>query len=187
MIVIYGGSGSGKSEYAEDYICRLDFKNKYYLATMDVYDAESRKRVEKHRSQRAGKGFITIERPFDVAEAFEKIEKIEAADFSTEDLKGKNNVILLECLSNLLANEMFRGGEVYSAKYCCDKIFSDINRLSELVDELIIVTNDIFEDGVEYDLGNEEYLRALGRINTYLSREAKEVYEVVVGIPVRIK
>ncbi len=45
MVLIIGGSGSGKSAYAEEYIGRIAGKgNKYYLATMQVFDEEGKKK-----------------------------------------------------------------------------------------------------------------------------------------------
>lgn len=47
MVLIIGGSGSGKSAYAEEYIGRIAGKgNKYYLATMQVFDEEGKKRSQ---------------------------------------------------------------------------------------------------------------------------------------------
>ena len=94
LILVTGGSGSGKSEYAENTAVRLAKEEGlplYYIAAMKPYGEEGRRRVERHRRLRAGKGFETWERYM--------------------DLKGlalpKRGVALLECLSNLTANEMF--------------------------------------------------------------------------------
>ena len=66
ITLVLGGSGSGKSAYAEHL---LDGKtNKYYIATMQVYDAEGEKKVARHRRFRAGKGFVTMEQPRDIGE-----------------------------------------------------------------------------------------------------------------------
>ena len=66
ITLVLGGSGSGKSAYAEHL---LDGKtNKYYIATMQVYDAEGEKKVARHRRLRAGKGFVTMEQPRDIGE-----------------------------------------------------------------------------------------------------------------------
>ena len=37
-------------------------EQKFYVATMEVYGEEGRRKVERHRKMRAGKGFVTIER-----------------------------------------------------------------------------------------------------------------------------
>ena len=53
--LVIGGSGSGKSEYAENLL--EDSQRKYYIATMQVYEEEGRKKVARHRRLRAGKVF----------------------------------------------------------------------------------------------------------------------------------
>ena len=101
ITLIIGGSGSGKSAYAEDYVlaAAADLP-KYYIATMQVYDAEGRKKVARHQRLRAGKGFQTIEQPRNMHKA---------AEIVTRDRKETENEALLECMSNLVANEMFDG------------------------------------------------------------------------------
>ena len=57
ITLIMGGSGSGKSAYAEDYaLAQAGESSKYYIATMQIYDAEGQRKVERHRKLRAGKG-----------------------------------------------------------------------------------------------------------------------------------
>lgn len=53
--VVTGGSGSGKSAYAEQ--CILDFQgeNRIYIATMYPFDEESHRRIARHRSHAGGK------------------------------------------------------------------------------------------------------------------------------------
>ena len=48
----------------------------------------------------------------------------------------------------------------------------------------IIVTNDVFSDGIEYDNETLRYTRYLAKINCTLANLAEEVVEVVCGIPV---
>ena len=49
MILILGGSGSGKSAYAEDYLLRTaGDKKKYYIATMQIWDEEMQAKVDRH-------------------------------------------------------------------------------------------------------------------------------------------
>ena len=88
---------------------------------------------------------------------------------------------------NLTANEMFTKDGMKSEDEVVEKIVSEIQTLSQKLDNLVIVTNNVFEDGVIYDAGTMEYLRALGRINAALARLADRVAEVVVGIPVELK
>ena len=57
LILVSGGSASGKSEFAESLVTSSGLEKRIYLATMQVWDAESVRRVERHRQMRAGKGF----------------------------------------------------------------------------------------------------------------------------------
>ena len=49
MTVVTGGSGSGKSAFAEDNIVSFGPAKRIYIATMHPYDEESHKRVARHR------------------------------------------------------------------------------------------------------------------------------------------
>lgn len=175
MTVIIGGSGSGKSAYAEEYItAHSEGKKMYYLATMQVYDEEGQKKVERHRALRKNKGFFTVEQPralYEAAELFDAEEK----------------TVLLECMSNLAANEMFFTEPPGSAYEVAGTIVKEVELLKAAVSHLVIVTNNVFEDGISYDETTTEYMRALGIINEKLAAAADEVIEVVVGIPVFLK
>ena len=61
IILVTGGSGSGKSEFAENCCMKLPAVEKRYIATMQAYDEESRARIRKHQNARSGKGFSTVE------------------------------------------------------------------------------------------------------------------------------
>lgn len=175
MTLIVGGSGSGKSAYAEDYAMRLSGKGKkYYLATMQTFDEESRKKIERHQRLREGKGFCTIEQPTAVQDALKRMEAGE-------------KTALLECISNLTANEMFSGETPKAETQVTEDVLRGIELLRGELKHLVIVSNNVFEDGRSYDEATMAYLRAMGRINERLAAMADEVVEVVVGIPVVIK
>ncbi len=192
ITLVTGGSGSGKSAYAESLLSSCE-GIRYYIATMQIYDAEGEKKVERHRKLRAGKGFLTIESPINVGKIqFACAGKAEQAQYRQEaEMKVQGNAekksALLECMSNLTANEMFTKDGIKSAEEVVGKIVSEMQTLSQKLDNLVIVTNNVFEDGVIYDAGTMEYLKALGRINAALARLADRVAEVVVGIPVELK
>ena len=171
MILVYGGSGSGKSEFAEN-LCEK-MPKKFYVATMSVNDAESILRIKKHQAQRASKNFITIEQSRNVGEAAEKITP--------------ESTVLLECLSNLVANEMFASPLQKSPDALTEKILSDIETLSSHCRNLVIVTNNIFDDGIEYDSTTRTYMDVLSKINCALAARAEKAYEVVAGIPLELK
>ena len=174
MTLILGGSGSGKSAYAEEYLLwAAGDKKKYYIATMQIRDAEMQAKVDRHHGLRQGKGFTTIEQPTKLEQAVSQMEPAGA--------------VLLECMSNLTANEMFSGEQPVDRQTVIEKILRGVEALKNHADPLVIVTNNVFEDGITYGSATMEYIEALGRINERLAAEADEVLEVVVGIPRWIK
>ena len=177
LILVTGGNCSGKSGFAEELLERTGADTqKYYIATMEAKDGESLARVQRHRTARAGKGFVTIEQARDV--------HLAAGEIQTVRKISERRAALLECMSNLTANEMFGADNVQSEEIVIEKVCRDIAQLEKTLDLLIVVTNNVFEDGVQYDESTESYLRALGRINARLAERAEQVYEVVVGVPV---
>ena len=172
--LVYGGSACGKSSYAEDCIMKFENLPRYYLATMQVFGEEERRKVARHQKLREGKGFTVLEYPQNVGEA--------AACF-----RGKNAAVLLECMSNLVANEMFQSETQKGAEEVASKVADDVLLLEKAAEALIVVSNSVFEDGMEYSESTMQYIKALGMVNCLLAEHAAEVVEVVAGIPVKIK
>ena len=199
--IVYGGSASGKSSYAESFAMSLQGEGRLlYIATMYPYkwntteiDPETMQRIERHRAMRADKGFDTVE-------CYRHVEHIVAK---------RQDVLLLECMSNLLANEMYLeqdsddGGlaetmsEVEKTGVGMSETLSPVSKkivqalvnLSTRVQDVVIVTNDVFSDGgsLTYDESTREYVKNLAEINCALARVAATVTEVVCGIPVIVK
>ena len=61
MHLVTGGSGSGKSAYAEEQILKAPEKRRIYIATILPFGEEGRLRVQRHRRMRRDKGFETVE------------------------------------------------------------------------------------------------------------------------------
>ena len=75
LTLVIGGAASGKSEYAESLVLRSALP-RYYLATMQVWDAECAARVEKHRRMRAAKQFETVECPLHLDAVYAQCETL---------------------------------------------------------------------------------------------------------------
>ena len=166
LTLVTGGSGSGKSAFAEDKVLAFGEAQRVYIATMHPFDEESHKRIERHRKMRAGKGFETIE-----------------CYTGLKDVKLPSGcVVLLECMSNLVANEMFE--EQGAHEQTVKDIMSGIDELVRQAAHVVIVTNEIFSDAVVFDKEMASYLEYLGKINQAVALRADEVVEVVYGIPV---
>lgn len=166
FLIVTGGSGSGKSAYAESRIMELPIENRIYIATMYPFDEESHKRIARHRAMRATKHFQTVERYVDM-------KHVELPE---------NAIVLLECMSNLTANEMYQ--ENGAGENTVEAVLEGIKKLKEKCRDLIVVTNEVFSDGIDYDPETMRYLSYLGGINAGIAKMADEVVEVVYGIPV---
>ncbi|MCR4797342.1 MAG: bifunctional adenosylcobinamide kinase/adenosylcobinamide-phosphate guanylyltransferase [Lachnospiraceae bacterium] len=185
ITLVYGGSSSGKSEFAENLVCKSGCANKYYLATMKP-TPDTAERIKRHKNLREGKGFFTLEYERDIVKAVYEVEKNKQERTGIKAPSQSDRILLLECMSNLVANEMFREGKIMPKEYCEKKIISDIMTLKDEVSSLVIVSNNVFEDGVSYAAGTKEYLRCLGGLNRTLAEMADKVYEVVVGIGIKL-
>jgi adenosylcobinamide kinase/adenosylcobinamide-phosphate guanylyltransferase len=165
--LITGGSKCGKSSFAERALDNFSGR-KIYIATMQPYCDDALEAIARHQKMRVGKGFETIEKYTDIDEL---------------DLPS-DCAVLLECIGNLCANEMFASDEIICPT---EKIVRGVKKISESVSELIIITNQVGSDGIRYDTGTAEYIRFMGIINQYIGEYADNVIECVYGIPVILK
>lgn len=171
MILITGGSGSGKSEYAESIATGFSGIPLLYVATMAKNGREAKERIIRHRKLRDGKGFDTLESMY--------------LEERMDVFKGK--VVLLEDLSNLLSNYMFNRELAGDSEETVDIIYGKLRTLNNCAKELIIVTNEIFSDGITYEKSVMQYIHSLAALNQKLASISSEFIEVVYGIPVPVK
>lgn len=171
LILVIGGSGSGKSEFAEQLSMELHRKQGgrlLYLATMKSTDKECDVKIDIHKKRREDTDFVTIEK------------QVSIGDIEVKE----GDILLLECVSNLLANEVFskEGHGAMSEQV----ILQDIQKLNKTCD-MVIVSNEISMDGITYDPFTMDYIRMITGINTKTAQLADIVYEVVAGIPITCK
>ena len=160
--LVVGDAGSGKSAFAESLALSLPGRP-IYLATMEPREeAECRARIARHRLARAGRGFVTVERPMALGELALPWE----------------SSVLLECVGNLVANELYSpgGGGARGA-------LEGVEALLARCRHLTAVTNEVCSGGADYLGDTLTYLRALAWVNRELARRADRVVEVVCALP----
>ena len=169
-ILLTGGSACGKSKFAETVASQL-CEPHWYLATMRPYGTESLVKIARHKNMREEMGFFTIERDVDIA--------------GVGSVSG--GTILLECMCNLTANELFdEKGSIDENAY--ERILNGIISLEDRCENLIVVTNDVGSGtAAAYDDKTLLYVEVLGRLNAVLALRFDTVYELVCGIPLCIK
>jgi len=176
MILLTGGSACGKSSFAES-LCVSVPGPRVYIAAMQPYGEEGEKRIEKHRRMRAGKGFETIE-------CYTGLENLVLTE-KLPELSTQKPTVLLECICNMTANEMFDDrGRVSDP---VERVLRGVERLQSQSGLLVVVTNEVGSDTGNYSPETCAYIDAVGRINRVLAEKADAVYELVCGIPLVLK
>jgi adenosylcobinamide kinase/adenosylcobinamide-phosphate guanylyltransferase len=171
ICLVIGGSGSGKSEYAQRRILASGIRPRYYIATMEPAGEEAQKRIRRHLKLREHMDFSTIEQPVDIG--------------SLRELPP--GALLVEDLSNLFSNEIWgKNGRGFSPDLA-EQIVRELLELSNAHPLLVLVGNDIHRDLALPDAEMEHFLEQLGTLHRLLAEQADEVVEVVAGIAIRQK
>jgi adenosylcobinamide kinase/adenosylcobinamide-phosphate guanylyltransferase len=176
MVFISGGVRSGKSEVAERYVRTLasDEDSVHYIATAQAVDDEMNMRIARHQEQRARQSlrWVTWEQPTGLHELVARF--------------GSNDVLLLDCLTNLLANELFRDEGWKQEEACFQKaigILEAVRGLAARSKAFVIVSNELFSGGVPDDLGTYHFMKMLGWLHQQIVASASVAILVQHGIP----
>lgn len=188
-IFISGGCKNGKSYYAQRLAKRQAEGGRplYYLATMEPADEEDEMRILRHRRERDGWGFTTLERGYDIGSL--------DADFSGS--------FLLDSVTALLSNEMFRTDRRGGSSISCDqpdgstgltidpaaylRVAEELAGLAGKSGNVVFVSDYIYSDAVKYDELTELYRKGLAWVDRTLAEKCEAVIEVSYGHIQRIK
>lgn len=172
LILILGGARSGKSALAE----RLARQRErvLFVATAEALDADMKRRIAVHRSQRPSH-WKTLEEPIHLSSAM-------ASEMQDYD------VCLLDCLTLWVSNLLLSMEEEPDAEL---KILAALNGVIEVYEESsstwIVVSNEVGLGIVPpYSLGRT-YRDILGRANQILAARADRVYLTIAGHALDIK
>jgi adenosylcobinamide kinase/adenosylcobinamide-phosphate guanylyltransferase len=161
-ILVIGGSKSGKSLLAQALAQKLHSGRLFYIATMKPRDNEDLCRIKRHIAERDGCGFETIEQPEHINEC---IKQITAKD-----------TILIDSLSTLLANEIFKANEINTDAYL--NVSGQLKQLCDAVCNAVIVSDFIFSDATIFEHLTQSYLRGLSKINRNTAMNCDIVIEM---------
>lgn len=171
-ILLTGGAACGKSYVAEQLVTRFPGK-RYYIATMRPWGADGQAKVAKHRAMRQGKHFQTIEC---------------YGDLGSVSLNESDSVVLLECITNLVADELYDDeGNKQPYEQVLSRVISGIESVKKQCAELIMITNDVGADGIEYEQDTADYVRLLGQVNCLVAAQSNVVIDMACGVPLVVK
>ena len=166
IILITGGSRSGKSSYAEKLALSLS-PAPVYLATARIWDDEFRERVRRHQERR-GPQWTNIE---------------EEKQLSRHDLTGR--VVVVDCMTLWATNFFFDLESDVDRSLAALK--AEFDRLTAQDATFLFVTNEIGMGGTSDNAIQRKFTDLQGWMNQYAAAAADEVVLMVSGIPVKIK
>ena len=163
LTLVLGGARSGKSRFAES-LARQHGGPRTYIATAEAFDDEMRQRIAKHREQRAGDGWVTIESTLDPASVL-----------------PRDGLVLLDCVTVWLGNLMHHGRDLRAevAKLCA--------ALEACPAEVILVSTEVGLSIVPENAMARRFRDEQGLANQALAAISDNVYFIAAGLPLKLK
>ena len=163
-----GGAKNGKSSLAQRLAVELAKGGPhYYIATMIPVDEEDRERIRRHVADREGLGFETVECGRDILSCLSNVDK-----------RGS---FLLDSTTALLMNELFIPPDYQLNPTAGEKCADELVAFAKSVANIVVVSDYIYSDALQYDEVTETYRRALAMIDRRLAAVSDVVLELTAG------
>ncbi|TYQ16417.1 UNVERIFIED_CONTAM: adenosylcobinamide kinase /adenosylcobinamide-phosphate guanylyltransferase [Acetivibrio alkalicellulosi] len=182
VILVTGGSRSGKSSFAES-IAKKYGNNVLYIATSIPFDDEMKIRVRKHREQRP--------------EYWQTLEAYKDFDIYLKEHTCQKEVLLLDCITLMVTNIILEERcdwekiSLEEVSFIERRVEKEVEKLLHEVEKgsatLIAVTNEVGMGIIPSNRLSRIFSDIAGRINQKLAKVADEVFLCVSGIPIKIK
>ncbi|AGF79487.1 adenosyl cobinamide kinase/adenosyl cobinamide phosphate guanylyltransferase [Desulfocapsa sulfexigens DSM 10523] len=175
LILVTGGARSGKSDYALSRAETLGGKH-YFLATCPVVDSEMDERIARHRADRQGRGWLTIEEEIHIEPTIMSLEP--------------DSVCLVDCLTLWVNNLMYvaeKSNQKFGEDAMGDRVTDFIRAAEIFKGTLICVSNEVGMGVVPDNVLGRRYRDLVGRTNRLIAAAADEVILVSCGLPICIK
>lgn len=168
-ILLIGGGKSGKSSTAQRLAAALSGENpRYYWATMTPRDSEDVERIRRHVADRAGMGFITVERSFSLPEGLGEVDPA--------------GTVLFDSVTACLSEQMFPPHRMPDEN-AGERVLAELTAISRHSHHFIAVCDDIWRGGEVYEDWTATYVRQLAEVCRGLAEEFDVVCEMAAGMP----
>ena len=165
VTLIIGGTGSGKSEFAEGILGGNDAR-RAYIATAVATDGEMAEKIRLHR-QRRDSSWSTVEEPLDLVAAIQKC--------------AGRDMILVECLPTWLTNHLMAGSDIET------EFTMLLEALDDRREKTVVVSGEAGSSVIPDNELARRYVNLLGRINRQVASISDNVILVVAGLPQVLK
>lgn len=176
IILITGGSRSGKSTLAQRMAESLPGPH-VFVATCPIFDDdEMKERIRRHQDTRTAAGWTTVEEETEVAAAIARAPR--------------TGVFLVDCLT-LWVNNLMRRADEAGVAMTDDDAVEEIEAVTAAAAAVpgttILVTNEVAMGIVPGDPVSRAYRDFVGRINQRAAAAADLVVLTVCGLPLVLK
>jgi adenosylcobinamide kinase/adenosylcobinamide-phosphate guanylyltransferase len=159
---ISGASGGG----AESGVTSGAAGSVSFIATAEALDDEMRGRIERHKAERAGHNFTTIEEPLDIAGA----------------LSRSGECVLVDCITMWVNNLLYHGREADFERLLAAFVEGFAGKR-----ELVIVSNETGLGNIPLDALTRRYNLLVAEANRRIACAADIVEFMVAGLPIVVK
>lgn len=175
IILVTGGSRSGKSRYAQEAAEALPGP-RVFIATCPVIDNEMQRRIRKHQDARRGRGWQTIEEPLDIESAVRKAHRFDG--------------VVVDCLTLWINNLM------YEAEHAGNKISEEdiavrcrglLAACEAHPGTILFVTNEIGMGIIPENPMARLYRDLAGSCNQIMARASHRLVLLISGQPLELK
>ncbi len=175
LLLVTGGSRSGKSSYAQR-TAELLPAPRFFIATCRVSDSEMAERVRKHQEARRGADWLTVEEPLDLAGA------LRAA--------SQGNVLLVDCLTIWINNLLYEADKErisLTSEDVADALGEVLVACRSVRGTVILVTGEVGMGIVPENALARLYRDCVGTCNQLIAKVADRVILVTCGIALTLK
>ena len=173
IILVTGGTRSGKSEFAEKLALKIGNNKAAYIATAQIFDDEMAERVKLHKARRKN-NWAKYDAPFDAEKIFPDVTE---------------NVILFDSVSMYLTNW------ILTKNLDDENIFADFEIfIGNLIDAaekscatVIFVSDEVGAGIVPENKLARVFRDMLGLFNQKIAAHSEKVFLTVAGLAVDIK